>query len=203
MRKRNIITGNQFNGKEILEFKHKKIGMDTKILDAINDRFEDAMERHSKVFVMRFDVRFPDDESNQTFSKFQAEFMRKERRAGYDPSYVAVREEGEREEHPHYHEILILNGNKTRNIHKHIENANAALNLALGVEQNTPTGLIHNCNGKNNPQRNGIMIDRSKLFVFDEDNAFRQASYLAKESQKNTPDGMRELFASNLKKRNK
>ena len=47
------------------------------------------------------------------------------------------------------------------------------------------------------------MIDRSKLFVFDEDNAFRQASYLAKDSQKNTPDGMRELFASNLKKRNK
>lgn len=203
MRKRNTITGNQFNGKEILEFKHKKIGMDTKILEAINDRFEDAMERHSKVFVMRFDVRFPDDESNQAFSKFQAEFMRKERRAGYDPSYVAVREVGEREDHPHYHEILILNGNKTRNIHKHIENANSALNLVLGLEQDTPSGLIHSCNGKDHLRRNGIMIDRSKLFVFDENDAFRQASYLAKESQKDTPNGMRELFASNLKCRKK
>ena len=45
------------------------------------------------------------------------------------------------------------------------------------------------------------MIDRSKLFVFDENDAFRQASYLAKESQKNTPEGMRELFASNMKRR--
>ena len=201
MRKRNTIKGNKFNGKEILEYKHKDIGMDTQILETIDEHLQDALERHSKVLVVRFDVRFPEDESNRSFSKFQAEFMRKERRAGYDPSYVAVREVGEREDHPHYHEILILNGNKTRNIHKHIENANAALNLALGVEQNTPTGLIHNCNGKENPQRNGIMIDRSKLFVFDEDNAFRQASYLAKESQKNTPNGMRELFASNLKRR--
>ena len=200
MRKRNIITGNQFNGKEILEFKHKQIGMDTKILEAISNRFEDAMDRHSKVFVMRFDIRFPKDDSNQTFSKFQAEFMRKERRAGYDPSYVAVREEGEREGHPHYHEILIVNGNKTQSTHKHIENANAALNLVLELEQNTISGLIHNCNGKDK-QRNGIMIDRSKLFISEENDAFRQASYLAKESQKDTPDGMRELFASNLKRR--
>ena len=201
MRKRNTITGNRFNGKEILEYKHRNIGMDTQILETIDEHLKDALERHSKVLVVRFDVRFPEDESNRSFSKFQAEFMRKERRAGYDPSYVAVREVGEREGHPHYHEVLLVNGNNTQSIHKHIENANAAMNLTLGVEQGETIGLIHSCTSKNGPLRNGIMIHREALFPDDENDAFRQASYLAKESQKDTPNGMREVFASNLKRR--
>ena len=201
MRKRNISKGNKFNGKEILEYKHKDIGMDTQILETIDEHLQDALERHSKVLVVRFDVRFPEDESNRSFSKFQAEFMRKERRAGYDPSYVAVREVGEREGHPHYHEVLLVNGNNTQSIHKHIENANAAMNLTLGLEHNEPTGLVHSCTDKKGPLRNGIMIHRDALFSDDENDAFRSASYLAKESQKDTPNGMREVFASNLKRR--
>ena len=201
MRKRNTIKGNKFNGKEILEYKHRDIGMDTQILETIDEHLQDALERHSKVLVVRFDVRFPEDESNRGFSKFQAEFMRKERRAGYDPSYVAVREVGEREGHPHYHEVLLVNGNTTRSVHKHIENANAAMNLTLGLEHNEPTGFVHSCTDRKGPLRNGIMIHRDALFSDDENNAFRQASYLAKESQKDTPNGMREVFSSNLKRR--
>ena len=175
--------------------------MDTEILDIIDNHLEDALERHSKVLVVRFDVRFPDDESNRSFSKFQAEFMRKERRAGYDPSYVAVREIGEREGHPHYHEVLLVNGNRTQSIHKHIENANTAMNLTLGLDHKDPTGYVHCSTIRKGPLRNGIMIKRGALFSDDENNAFRQASYLAKESQKDTPEGMREVFASNLKRR--
>ena len=201
MRKRHTIKGNRFNGKEILEYKHRDVGMDTQILERIDEHLTDALERHSKVLVVRFDVRFPDDDSNRSFSKFQAEFMRKERRAGYDPSYVAVREIGEREGHPHYHEVLLVNGNKTQSIHKHIENANTAMNLTLGIDQEEPTGYIHSCTDKHGPLRNGIMIKRDALFPKDENDAFRQASYLAKESQKDTPEGMREVFASNLKRR--
>ena len=201
MKKRNITKGNKFNGKEILEYKHRDIGMDTQILETIDDHLKDALERHSKVLVVRFDVRFPEDESNRSFSKFQAEFMRKDRRAGFDPSYVAVREVGEREGHPHYHEVLLVNGNNTRNIHKHIENANAAMNLTLGLEHDEPTGRVHSCTDRKGPLRNGIMIHRDALFADDENDAFRQASYLAKESQKDTPNGMREVFASNLKRR--
>ncbi len=201
MRKRNTIIGHQFKNKEILEFKHKNIGMDTQILEVIDDHLEDALERHSKVFVVRFDVRFPEDNSNKSFSRFQAEFMRKERRAGYDPAYVAVREVGEQEGHPHYHEVLLVNGNRSQSIQKHIANANAAMNLTLGIEGNEPTGFVHSSTCTTGPLRNGIMIKRDALFSDDENDAFRQASYLAKESQKDTPDGMRELFASNLKRR--
>jgi len=201
MRKRNTITGHQFNNKEILEFKHKDIGMDTQILEVIDDHLKDALERHSKVFVVRFDVRFPEDNSNKSFSRFQAEFMRKERRAGYDPAYVAVREVGEQEGHPHYHEFLLVNGNRSQSIQKHIANANAAMNLTLGIESKEPTGLVHSSTSATGRLRNGIMIHRDALFQDAENDAFRQASYLAKESQKNTPDGMRELFASNLKRR--
>ena len=100
MRKRNIVKGNSYNGKDILEYKHRDIGMDSHILETIDEHLKDSLERHSKVLVVRFDVRFPEDFSNKSFSKFQAEFMRKERRAGYDPSYVAVREIGEREGNP-------------------------------------------------------------------------------------------------------
>ena len=201
MRKRNTIKGNLFNGKEILEYKHKNVGMDTQILKRIDEHLNDALERHSKVLVVRFDVRFPNDDSNRSFSKFQAEFMRKERRAGYDPNYIAVREIGEREGHPHYHEVLLVNGNKTQSIHKHIENANTAMKLTLGIDHDEPTGYIHSCADKHGPLRNGIMIKRDASFPQDENDAFRQASYLAKESQKDTPEGMREVFASNLKRR--
>ena len=201
MRKRNIVKGNSYNGKEILEYKHRGIGMDSHILETIDEHLKDSLERHSKVLVVRFDVRFPEDSSNKSFSKFQAEFMRKERRAGYDPSYVAVREVGEREGNPHYHEVLLVNGNKTQSIQKHIANANAAMNLTLGVEHDNPTGLVNCSKIKQGPLRNGIMIQRDALFPHDENAAFRQASYLAKESQKQTPDGMREVFASNLKRR--
>lgn len=201
MRKRNIVKGNSYNGKEILEYKHRDIGMDSHILETIDEHLKDSLERHSKVLVVRFDVRFPEDSSNKSFSKFQAEFMRKERRAGYDPSYVAVREIGEREGNPHYHEVLLVNGNKTQSIQKHIANANAAMNLTLGVEHDNPTGLVNCSNITQGPLRNGIMIQRDSLFSDDENAAFRQASYLAKESQKQTPDGMREVFASNLKRR--
>lgn len=201
MRKRNIVKGNSYNGKDILEYKHRDIGMDSHILETIDEHLKDSLERHSKVLVVRFDVRFPEDSSNKSFSKFQAEFMRKERRAGYDPSYVAVREIGEREGNPHYHEVLLVNGNKTQSIQKHIANANAAMNLTLGVEHDNPTGLVNCSNITQGPLRNGIMIQRDSLFSDDENAAFRQASYLAKESQKQTPDGMREVFASNLKRR--
>ena len=201
MKKRNTIRGNRFNGKEILEYKHKKFGMDTQILETIDEHLQDALERHSKVLVVRFDVRFPEDESNRSFSKFQAEFMRKEGRAGYDPSYVAVREVGEREGYPHYHEVLFVSGRKTKSVHQHIVNANAAMNLTLGLEHNEPTGLVHSCTDRKGPLRNGIMIHRDALFPDDENEAFRSASYLAKESQKDTHNGMRELFASNLKRR--
>lgn len=201
MRKRNIVSGNTFNGKEILEYKNKDIGMDAQILQNIDEHIKDALKRHGKVFAIRFDIYFPEEESNKTFSRFQAEFMRKERRAGYDPSYVAVREIGEQSCHPHYHELLLVNGNTTRSIYKHIENANAAMNLTLGLNHKEPTGFIHNSIDKNGILRNGITICRMDSSKADENEVYRQASYLAKDWQKGTPEGMRELFCSNLKRR--
>lgn len=203
MKKRNIIRGNVFNGKEILEYQHKNIGLDAQILNVIDNHLQEALEAHSKVLVVRFDVHFPEDDSNKSFSKFQAEFMRKERRGGYDPTYVAVREVGTLGGHPHYHEVLFLNGDNTCSIHKHIANANAAMNLTLGLDHKEATGLIHSNTTNKGPLRNGIMIHRNDLSTDNANDAFRQASYLAKDSQKDTPAGMRELFSSKLKRKSK
>ena len=165
----------------------------------------EASARCPRTYAMRFDVHMPEEaetRDNRLFSRFQAHFMKKEKRAGYDPDYVAVREESEHGK-VHYHELLLLNGKKTERIYSHIKNANEAMNSAMGYPEGTVSGLINDCtkdkSGK--PQRNGIMIDSgSHTAENEEKNCFKRASYLAKDSQKdNTEKGRHEIFTSRLK----
>jgi len=205
MKKRNLTHENQFNGMPVLQYTNQEIGLDTNILHCIHDRMEDMLSRHSKVFAMRLDVRKPDsvqDEKNEWFSQYQAHFIKKEKRAGYDPAYIAVREVSENGK-VHYHEYLMVNGNKTQNIHNHIENANSVMNTMQGLNPGEHSGLIDDCthDRNGNPQVNGEMINpKTWEGQCAQQASFRHASYLAKDVQKNTPKGTRELFASQIKK---
>lgn len=99
---------------------------DKRILEKIEDQFNYAEQGKSKVFFMRYDARFPQDDcehaDNHSFRSFQANFMKNLSRKGLKPQYVAVREQS-REKHQHYHVCLWLDGNKTQSIHNHIQTA--------------------------------------------------------------------------------
>lgn len=207
MKKRSLTYERTFLGNPILQFTKQNVGLDENLLMNIYLHLDNKLSRCPQTFAMRFDIHMPKDmkvPDNRLFSRFQAHFIKKEKRAGYDPDYVAVREESKRSG-IHYHELLLLDGKKTERIFNHIKNANEALNSALGYPAGTRSGLINDCtkdrNGKS--QRNGIMIDsRSYIAKNQEKDCFRQASYLAKNSQKdNTEKSRHEIFSSHLNPR--
>ena len=205
MKKRKLTFDREFLGNPILKFTKQNIGLDEDILTNIHKHLENKLSRCPQTYAMRFDVHMPEEaetRDNRLFSRFQAHFIKKEKRAGYDPDYVAVREESETGK-VHYHELLLLIGKKTERIYSHIKNANEAMNSAMGYPAGTVSGLINDCTkDKNgNPQRNGIMIDSGNRTAENgAKDCFKRASYLAKDSQKdNTEKGRHEIFTSRLK----
>ena len=209
MKKRNLIFDKVFQDNPVLQFTRQNIGLDADILQKIHDIFDYKITHCPRTFVMRFDVHMPKgiaEQDNKVFSKFQALFIKKEKRAGYDPDYIAVREES-KNSGVHYHEDLFLDGKKTQRIYNHIKNANDALNSTLGLPKGTLSGLINDCtkNRKGESQRNGIMIDRGSCSAVNSENdCFRQASYLAKDSQKDsTGKWQHEIFSSRIPSSNK
>ena len=205
MKKRVLTFEKYFLGNPVLHFTKQKVGLDYDILMTLYNHFDNKISRCPQTYVMRFDVHLPkgmDAADNRLFSKFQAHFIKKEKRAGYDPEYVAVREKSEKSG-VHYLEVLFLDGKKTQTRYNHIINANEALNSALGYPAGTRSGLINDCtktrDGKS--QKNGIMIDRRDYMAANQEKAcFKQASYLAKDSQKNTTGKWQhEIFTSRLK----
>ena len=205
-RKKQITVEATYHGKPIMTDKAKQQGCCEPILARIEEQFEDMTKRHNKVLFMRYDTRFPSDfppvHDNQTFYRFQADFIKHLKRQGFDPHYVTVREQS-REKHQHYHGILLLDGNKTQNIHGHIADAEAIWRRKLNIPPGR--GLIDDCSTSRDgsPQQNGIMLRRDDPDYQTKINqSFHWATYLAKENQKSsTPQGLRELFASRIKKK--
>lgn len=194
-----------FNNHPIMTDKERGLGCDTKILTEIDRQFEHAEKTKSKIFLMRYDIRFPEEygyADNGIFREFQSKFIKNLSRKGLHPQYVAVREQS-REKHQHYHVALMLDGQKTQNIHSHIVIAERLWNSTLGLpERENGYGLIDDCTTNRNGEKqvNGVMLrpddperDQKK------DECFRRASYLAKTNTKGyAPKGQRELFSSRI-----
>ena len=85
-----------------------------------------ALQRHSKVFVMRIDIHLPQEMDQSLIMDFNHRFIEKEKNAGYDPLYIMVREYSS-EKHIHYHMGLFLDGNRTNNPYQHFQNARIVL----------------------------------------------------------------------------
>ena len=212
--KRKITEESTYEGFPIMTDKERHYGCDIKILKELKKQFDYAKKSKAKTFTMRYDVRFPQGEygyaDNEKIRKFQSALMKTYKREGLRPQYILVREQS-REKHQHYHGELLLDGDKTQNITKHINTAERLWNKALGLKyevlpgnQRAGHGLIDDCthDRQGNPHENGIMLRRDDpLFDEKQKEAFRRASYLAKVNQKrNNPKGVREIFSSRIPK---
>ena len=85
---------------------------------------------------------------------------------------------------------LFLNGQKTKHVQQHFDNAQRILNNVA------PGGHIDYCN---DGHRNGIMVKRNAPDPEDLTEAQRQVSYLAKTHQKAGVKG-KTFFSSRIKK---
>ncbi len=206
--KRNLTTAPEYQGNSILTNKDKGQAADTRILDRINAQFAYAEENKSKRLFFRYDLHFPQNmqipSDNEHFKRFISAYSKNLSRKGLEPQYFAVREQ-RRSEHQHYHVGMLLDGQKTRSPYEHLKTADRLWANELGIETDNPSalGLVHHCDKDKdgNPLKNGMMMDPNKDdYETVRDKCFQRASYLAKESQKNTPKGCREYFASRLPK---
>lgn len=159
------------------------------IMDKYHDTLEQSLAAHSKVMQVRLDLRYPENGYTTPDSKHIHDFnynlkrnIARQKCAGDhdpDPKLIWVREQN-RSEHPHYHVLLLVNGNAMRNPHSIFEKADRLWGRALGVD---PTGLVHHCTkGRHgNKQENGIMIRRGTADeAAQRAKCEQQASYLAK-----------------------
>ena len=176
---------------------------DKKILDKIEECFNDEQEKHSKMMAFRYDVRIPKSidniDANRLFIKGQADIVKHLTRQGVDPRYVAVREKSGNGK-DHYHVMVLVNAHKTQNPHGHLTKAEEIFERKLGLEPNGKHGIVNFCDKDQDGKtaRNFYIVHRGNNAEFDE--AFKRASYLARCHTK-TDDGRREMFASVRRKK--
>jgi len=155
-------------------------------------------KEHSRIFPVRFDLHYPQEisgnRSNTDISNCMFKINQYFKRKGSDPVYAWVREESENSDNPHYHCILLLNGQKKRNIN---EVYDVAKRLWCSTIQSDSSGLLDKCNKRG---LNGIMINRSdEEHQKQVDNVVRQLSYMSKPLHKSEHnDGHRNYGMSRI-----
>lgn len=193
-----------YNGKRILTNKKKGLGCDTEILDKTDRLISSYTEKHNKVNLTRFDLRYPKDhfapDDNKDFSTFSATFNKDLKRKGLDPKYIAVREQS-REKHQHYHVAVLTDGNKIQNPHVVLKTAEEHWNRTIGQDKDSK-GLVDYCTKSRSgeKQTNHYRLRRGDE-NYDEDlnNCFERCSYLAKINTKGkAPHRTREVFMSRI-----
>jgi hypothetical protein len=184
------------------------------ILDAISDRLEYMLRKHSQVLVIRLVVKFPavinasgDNECFQAFSeqfirylKLQKDIKDRKKRKYYDPHFIWSREHADDSHNHHYHYYLIFNQNEM----KYFRNLSicekywAKSLYDFYNYQGKFRGLIHFCKNKIE-QSNGAIIKRGCQSDFDA--AFILASYIAKvHSKDKIPPNVNIFSASRIPK---
>lgn len=171
----------------------------TELLDHMTDK-------HSKVLPVRFDLEYPEDmtapQSNRDISRCMAKICQKYSRQGLDPHYFWTREQND-SHNPHYHCILLLNGNKVRSFHHVYETSASLWGSTIGSEQK---GLVHHCttykdeDGNERFGDNGTLLCRTDPdFKEKFQKVHHHHSYLAKENTKAAPkDGLRDFGMSQI-----
>ena len=208
MKRRKLWKQDEYDQYSVMVNADQEHFCDEKILKKIKEQFDYAEQTKSKIWFMRYDVRFQGEErersDNQLFSEFQSKFIKNLTRQQLKPQYVAVREQS-REKHQHYHVVLWLDGQKTQSIHNHIQTAERLWDRTLALpERPNGYGLVDDCTKSRAGQKqvNGVMLRKDDPdYKSKKDDCFRRASYLAKVNTKgNAPKGQRELFSSRIPK---
>lgn len=158
--------------------------------------------KHSKVLVVRFDIRYPvsyaEDGNNRDISACLAYVVKKYKRWGLDPCYIWVREQ-HRSVHPHYHCALLLNGQKVQTYAHVFRNVEEAWGRTLGYPV---SGCVNHCTRGGTHDYNGKMLRRDaghEAYMDRLHDVLRQLSYLAKTYTKELEcDGQRNFGCTQL-----
>ena len=187
------ITVPEFNGLNVNATKDG--GCYKEVLEALLMRLTTMRARHGKVLVCRVDLHFPQnwhgDTDNDKVSIFLARLLVAIRETA-DAQYVAVREQGEK--HPHYHIVILVDGQKHRNgfFMKPI-----ATRIWRNVLNRDATGLVEIVEPYCGNAQGGFFIVRgSESEDWAVSEAFSWCSYIAKTRSKIQHDGQRSLFCS-------
>jgi hypothetical protein len=180
------------------------------ILTDIKTRLDLMISWYARVFVVRLDVRFPDqyphNGKNTDLSELMKRLMEYYKYHGVKCTYAGVREQ-ESSEVPHHHMILFFDGSKLDNGWSVMEHASYLWDRILGV---SCRGCIHLCQTAEGASGLTIRRPRSQsegLQLEQEVASFKAAynatiewsSYLAKiRSKGNAPKHVRERHSSQL-----
>lgn len=141
--------------------------------------------RHSKTLFLRFDVRFPSsfisDLENTQIQRLMKYINQYYKYKEYDPAYIWAREM-HNSHNPHYHCLLLLDGQKICKYNSVFEYIEKKWKDILSL--NSASGLIERC--LNNPHyENGVNIRRcDEVFIENIVQAFEWTLYLAKDYSK-------------------
>ena len=202
MPKKKTFIDNQYHGTKLSDTPHE---FSCTYMQSIENLLWTMTERHSKVLIARLDLRFPKDhnadKSNRDFSKTMQAVCQDFSRKGYDPQYVAKREQMT-SENQHYHVGILLDGNKKRSINAVRETVEKhwARQLDIPLEEVQQKALVYPCNKApdGSPRESGRMIKRGSWEQkTDEKESLKQLSYLAKvDSRDVTPSSTKKFFSS-------
>ena len=148
-----IIKTKEYQGYQLSQQEHT---FQTKYLDRGIQMIDSMSSRHSKVFQVRMDFRYPQemesDGSNQDFQKTLQGLSRELTRQGCDPQYIARREQVS-SHNPHLHLVLMVDGNKRRcaDTLNRIAEKHWANTLGISEEEVHQRKLVYPCN--HDPQR--------------------------------------------------
>lgn len=180
----------------------------------IEELIDEANERHNKVLPIRMDFHFPQgyqhNGENEEIQKLHKRVSRRDRYRRTDSRYLTVREQNT-SDCPHYHTLLLVDGNKHQNP-RGIQEEVASIWLDIvGSDQK---GIVNFCKHQEgypipplemirrpSSRATGEQLEKqTAAFEKARQVALDHADYLAKETTKgNAPDGVREMLASQVR----
>ena len=188
MRTSNLVYAATLNGLPINADANKNLGCHLEILTALESVLRSMLQRHSRIFVTMLTVRLPEvHDGPYNFSVFLESFIRHERHYYGDVKYVWRVECNPGTVHPHWHVVLVYDGNRTRSAWKHQQNAMEYWEHTLGTDA---AGLIHVTRTRSPLScGDGFMIPRGEMDNFRD--CFHFCSYIAKVGNNMLPENTR------------
>jgi hypothetical protein len=189
MKQENIIYSGIYQSLPINSNEELGLGCHEEILERIYERLICAFEHHSQVWVSRMDFHYPNNgehhpHDNSAFRHFISSFIKRLKLDGLSPSYVWSREHEIGNSNPHWHLILILNGNLTQSGYRHFETAKRLWLKTLGTDSD---GIVHMAlpQSELSWHHNGFKITRhDPLFNDKLCDLYHWLSYISKERSK-------------------
>ncbi len=153
------------------------------------------IERHNKAFITRFTLTFPSEYNIEPsfpyVSRFIAKLIQYLKRKGYDGQYLYVREQ-KTSEHPHFHFVVLVNGNKVQHPRIVTDVAKKFWNLTLAIDKDTNGYVHYDCSQMIRVKSPNFNEQQKRTFIF--------LRYLAKAMTKGKKhDGVRNVAMSRHK----